>query len=144
MIRELAQVIQVEAEQLLVTTELKSGCGSCAQQSTCGAGIISKAFTDRRAQFHVPKPSGDFQPGQQVELLLPEQAVTRYSLLLYGIPIAMLLLVAVLLTNMTSLSEGWIILVAFIGFGLSFVGLQRWLRQRDVQVSRLLMVKQID
>lgn len=144
MIRELAQIISVETEQLVVTTELKSGCGSCVQQSTCGAGIISKAFADRRAEFRVQKPAGNFYPGQQIELLLPEQAITQYSLLLYGAPIFVLLAVAVLLTQAGIMSEGWVILWAFVGFGLSFVGLKRWLHHRDIQVSQLLSVKQID
>lgn len=144
MIRELAEVVAVEADRLVVSTELKTGCGSCAQQSTCGAGIISKAFSDRRAEFHVRRPAGEFQPGQHIELLLPEQALTQLSLLMYGIPLLALLVTALGLTLLTTISEGWVIISAFLSFGLSFYGLKRWLHHRDVQVSQLLRVQQID
>src|SRR5690554_7289758 len=144
MIRELAHVVAVEADSLVVSTELKTGCGSCAQQSTCGAGIISKAFSDRRAEFQVRKPAGEFQPGQQIELLLPEQALTQLSLLMYGMPLLALLVTALGLTQLTSISEGWVIISAFLSFAFSFYVLRRWLHHRDVQVSQLLRVQQID
>lgn len=144
MIRELAEVVAVSEHSLRVSTELKTGCGSCAQQSTCGAGIISKAFSDRRAEFDVRKPEGQFQQGQLIELLLPEQALTQLSLMLYGLPLLALMATAMVLGNITGITEGWVIIGAFISFGFSFYGLKRWLHHRDVQVSQLLSVQQID
>lgn len=144
MIRELAEVVAINTDTLRVSTELKTGCGSCAQQSTCGAGIISKAFSDRRAEFEVRKPAGQFYLGQHIELLLPEQALTQLSLLMYGVPLLALMLSAIVLGQVTMLSEGWVILSAFASFALSFYGLKRWLHHRDVQVSQLLSVQQID
>ncbi|MGI0152285.1 SoxR reducing system RseC family protein [Pseudidiomarina sp. WS423] len=143
MIRELAEVIAVDESSLLVATQLKTGCSGCAQQNTCGAGVISKAFADRRAQFRVAKPMGDFRVGEQLELLLPEQTLTHFSLLMYGLPIVVLTLLAMLLTKFTSWPEGWIILTAFAGFGLSFIGLKKWLSQRDIQINKQLKVEQI-
>ncbi|WP_417664080.1 SoxR reducing system RseC family protein [Pseudidiomarina donghaiensis] len=144
MIRELAEIVAVYDDSLQVSTELKTGCGSCAQQSTCGAGIISKAFSDRRAEFLVRKPEGQFQVGQMIELLLPEQALTQLSLMLYGLPLLALMITAVGLGELAGVSEGWVIISAFASFGLSFYGLKRWLHHRDVQVSQLLSVQQID
>lgn len=144
MIRELAEVIAVESDFLLVSTELKTGCNGCAQQNTCGAGVISKAFSDRRAEFRVYKPKGQFSPGQQIELLLPEQALTRYSLAVYLLPILVLLLIAIVTGQLLLWSEGWVILSAFSGFAFSFYLLRHWLQQRDIQVAQLLSVQQID
>lgn len=144
MIRELAEVIAVESNFLLVSTELKTGCTGCAQQNTCGAGVISKAFSDRRAEFRVHKPEGQFSPGQQIELLLPEQALTRYSLAVYLLPILVLLLIAIATGQLLLWSEGWVILSAFSGFAFSFYLLRHWLQQRDIQVAQLLSVQQID
>lgn len=144
MIRELAEVIAVESNFLLVSTELKTGCTGCAQQNTCGAGVISKAFSDRRAEFRVHKPEGQFSPGQQIELLLPEQALTRYSLAVYLLPILVLLLIAIATGQLLLWSEGWMILSAFSGFAFSFYLLRHWLQQRDIQVAQLLSVQQID
>ncbi len=143
MIREIAEIVAVEKQRLVVSTQLKTGCGGCAQQNTCGAGIISKAFSDRRAEFSVSRPAGDFHVGQQIELLLPEVALTKFSLLMYGIPILTLLLIASVLSNVAWMSEGWVIIAAFVGFGLSFKGLRSWMKKRDLQVSQLLSVQQI-
>lgn len=142
MIREHAHIVAVESDYLLVSTQLKTGCGSCQQQNTCGAGIISKAFSDRRAEFRIAKPSqGHFRAGEMVELLLPETALTRLSLLLYGTPIAALLGVAVITTSALQWPEGAVILASIGAFGASFWGLKRWLKQHDVRVNQLLAVQ---
>lgn len=143
MIREVAIVQAVEAEYLEVTTELKTGCGSCAQQSTCGAGIISKAFSDRRATFRVARPEGQFTVGETIELQMPEQALTQASLLIYGMPLVVLLAVAIIAQSVFGLSEGISIIAALIGFAASFVALKRWYQMRDLHVSRLLEVRQL-
>lgn len=143
MIREVAVVQAIEADYLEVSTELKTGCGGCAQQSTCGAGIISKAFSDRRATFRVARPEGRFTVGETVELLMPEQALTQASLLIYGIPLLTLITIAVLAQGIMGISEGVSIIVAMIGFAASFIGLKRWYQMRDLQVTQLLQVRQL-
>ncbi|MDX1704893.1 SoxR reducing system RseC family protein [Pseudidiomarina sp.] len=143
MIREVAQITAIHPDSLQVTTELKTGCSGCKQQSTCGAGIVSKAFSDRRAEFLVQRPPGDFMVGQQVELLLPEAVLTRFSLLIYMVPILVLLLSAILLTQALEWPEGQAILGSLLTFGASFWLVRRWLHLRDVQVTQLLSVQQI-
>lgn len=135
MIRELAEVVAVDGQRITVSTELKTGCGSCEQQSVCGAGIISKVFSNRQAQFEVIS-SVAVTPGQQVELLIPEQVITRFSLLMYGLPILSLAVVAALLQSLSTLPEGLIILFSFAAMWLSFRGLRRYLRQRDVKLQQ--------
>ncbi|RUO57880.1 SoxR reducing system RseC family protein [Pseudidiomarina insulisalsae] len=143
MIREVALVQAVTDDYLEVTTELKTGCGGCAQQSTCGAGIISKAFSDRRARFRVARPAGDFQVGETVELLMPEQALTKASLLIYGLPLVALFAMAALTQGLLALSEGVAILLSLGAFAGSFVLLKRWYQMRDLRVTQLLQVRQL-
>lgn len=144
MIREVAVIQAIEADTLLVSTELKSGCSGCAQQSNCGAGIISKAFSDRRAEFRVGKPAGmNFKVGEQIELLMPEQMLTRASLLIYGVPLVALLTTALIAQLLLGISEGKAILLSLFGFAASFWGLKRWFQMRDVKVSQLLQVQQM-
>lgn len=143
MIREVAVIQAIEADHLEVSTDLKTGCGGCAQQSTCGAGVISKAFSDRRATFRVARPKGSFAVGETVELLMPEQALTQASLLIYGIPLIALLSVAIIAQTLFGLSEGVSIVAALIGFAASFVALKRWYQMRDLQVTQLLEVRQL-
>ncbi|CAB0149843.1 hypothetical protein PSI9734_00421 [Pseudidiomarina piscicola] len=144
MIRELATVQAIEGDILKVTTELKSGCSGCEQQSHCGAGIISKAFSDRRAEFSVNKPHGvEVAVGEQIELLLPEQMLTRASLLIYGLPLFALLGTAIIAQFMFGVSEGIAILLSLGGFAASFWALKHWFQMRDLKVSKLLQVQQM-
>lgn len=143
MIRELATIQTIADDYLEVSTELKTGCGSCAQQNTCGAGVISKAFSDRRATFRVNRPAGEFSVGEQVELLLPEQMLTQASLLIYGVPLIALFLMAVLSQSLLGFSEGVTIIAAFTAFIGSFWALKQWFKRRDIQVSQFLKVQQL-
>lgn len=144
MIRERAEIVTVHDDYLTVSTELKSGCGSCAQQNSCGAGIISKAFADRRAQFVVQRPmGGQFAVGDQIELALPQTMLTRFSLWVYGLPLLVLVALALIGQQALGWSEGYVIVVALSGFAASFVVIRHWLKLRDVQVSQLLQIQQI-
>ncbi|KPD22815.1 MULTISPECIES: SoxR reducing system RseC family protein [Idiomarina] len=138
--KEIAEVTAVEGNRVTVTTELKTACSGCAQVSNCGAGILSKVFADRNAQFTVVTEQA-FRPGELVQLEVPDTAVTRFALLLYGLPILMLLLIAVLLENTGTLTEGFIILLSFAGFALTFWGLKRWFRKRDIQVNAMVKLE---
>ncbi|MDV6315345.1 SoxR reducing system RseC family protein [Idiomarina sp. HP20-50] len=140
--KEIAEVVAVEGNRVTVTTELKTACSGCAQVSNCGAGILSKVFADRNAQFTVLTEQA-FAPGDQVQLEVPEAAVTRFALVLYGLPILMLLLVAVLLENMGTLSEGVVILLSFTGFAITFWGLKHWFRKRDIQVNAMVKLETV-
>ncbi len=144
MIRERAEIVAIHDDYLTVSTELKSGCGGCVQQNTCGAGIISKAFADRRAEFIVQRPSGmQFALGDQIELALPQTMLTRFSLWVYGLPLLVLLTSALITQLGLGWSEGYVIVTAALGFISSFVLIRQWLKLRDVQVSQLLQIQQI-
>jgi sigma-E factor negative regulatory protein RseC len=144
MIRERAEIVALHDDYLTVSTELKSGCGGCAQQNSCGAGIISKAFADRRAEFIVQRPPGTaFAVGDQIELALPQTMLTRFSLWVYGLPLLVLLAIALTTQLALGWSEGYVIVAALVGFATSFVLIRHWLKLRDVQVSQLLQIQQI-
>ena len=106
--KELAQVVAVDGQRVTVSTQLKSACSGCEQNTTCGAGILSKVFSDRHSTF-VVKTESPVAVGEYVELSIPEQQVTRFALLLYGLPVVTLLLLASVLTSLTAMTEGYII-----------------------------------
>lgn len=78
-----------------------------------------------------------------MQLEVPETAVTRFALLLYGLPILTLLLLAVLLENTGTLPEGFVILLSFAGFAFTFWGLKRWFRKRDIQVNAMVKLETV-
>lgn len=140
MMTEIAEVVAVSGQRVTVATQLKTGCGSCAQQSNCGAGIISKVFANRRANFEV-QTDIPVTPGQQVELLIPEQVITRFSLLMYTLPIAILAIVAGLLQSFSTAPEGLIILLSFASMMLSFLGIKHYLKNRDMRLQQRVSIR---
>ncbi|MGM0481399.1 MAG: SoxR reducing system RseC family protein [Pseudomonadota bacterium] len=137
--KEIAEVVAVQGNRITLTTQLKTACSGCSQKTTCGAGILSKLFADRNAQFTVISDTR-VEPGEQVEISMPEQQVTRFALLLYGMPILMLLLSAVVLTSFQTLPEWLIILLSFGSFAAAFVALKHWFQKRDVKVNQMIQI----
>ena len=137
--KELAEVVAVDGDRITLTTQLKTACSGCEQNTTCGAGILSKVFADRHADFVVISDV-PVNVGERVEISMPESQVTRFALLLYGLPIGILLLVASLLTSATTLPEGSVILLAFASMALSFLGLRQWFKTRDIKVNQLIQL----
>lgn len=137
--KEIAEVVAVDGRRITLSTQLKTACSGCQQNTSCGAGILSKVFADRNARFTVDSEL-PVQIGDHVEITMDEADFTRYALLLYGLPIIGLFIVAMLLTQLSSLSEGIIILLSFSGFGAIFWALKQWFRQRDVKVQQLIRI----
>ena len=137
--KEIADVVAVNGHKITLTTELKTACSGCAQQSHCGAGLLSKLFADRHTTF-VVHSTETVAVGDRVEVQMSEANFTRYALLMYGMPIVCLLLAAALLTTFTLLPELLIIGLSFLAFGGCFVGLKRWFKNRDVKIQQLLRV----
>lgn len=137
--KEVAEVVAVDGNRITVTTELKTACSGCAQNTTCGAGLLSKMFADRHAQFTVVSEQ-PVKVGERVELSVPESEFTRFALMLYGLPILALTLIAMVLTSLSQLPEWLVIVLAFAGFAASFVGLKHWFRRRDVKVNQLVQI----
>jgi len=135
MIREIAEVVAIDGTRIKVSTALKTGCSGCAQVKTCGAGMLSSLFENRRAEFEL-ETDLPLQLGDRVELQIPEQVITGFSLLLYGLPLLMLLSSALVLQLALQLPEGTVIVGAFTITGLTFWGLRRYFRGRDVHVTQ--------
>lgn len=142
MIRELAEVVAVNGQQVTVSTELKTGCGSCQQQNSCGAGVIARVFSERKAQFEITSDL-PLAVGQQVELLIPEDIITRFSLMLYGLPILALLLVAVIMQVATPAPEWVAILLSLGAMWSTFGALKHYFKNRDVKLQQGVSIRAI-
>lgn len=137
MIRELAEVTAVDSDWVEVATKLKSGCSGCEHQNHCGAGLLSKALPQRngRLQFAMKH---NFQVGEQVELLMPEQSMVRFSLMLYGIPMLALMISAMIGHWFWPNQEGLVIGFTVVTTAVSLILLKRYLHGRDGQIRRAL------
>lgn len=137
--RELGEIISVDGEQLTVRTRLKDGCSGCAQRSTCGAGLLSKAFPQRRGEFKV-SAEGQFSIGDQVEVHLPDNALSGLALAMYLLPLIALISGAALGSWLIPEHEAGAIGAGFLAFGLSFLLLRRVLWHRRARVQQLLTI----
>jgi len=90
MIKELANVIAIEAGQVTVTSQIKSTCSGCAQVDTCGSGQIAKALPQAKLTLTLPyeKNSGKMlKPGDCVVLALPEKHILSSAGQVYLLPL---------------------------------------------------------
>lgn len=154
MLKEQGLVVAIEDDTAMVQTVSKTSCNSCQVNSTCGTGIISKAFGER--SFITPMQNRiNAQEGDQVEVGIPEDLVIKASFLVYLLPLA-LMFVSVLVASywLTDLAEPWLILLAFVtlvlGFKLVKLFEQKASKNKQLEpvllriVSRPIDVKQIE
>ena len=90
MIKELANVIAIEAGQVTVTSQIKSTCSGCAQVDTCGSGQIAKALPQAKLTLTLPynETSGEMlKPGDCVVLALPEKHILSSAGQVYLLPL---------------------------------------------------------
>jgi sigma-E factor negative regulatory protein RseC len=90
MIKELANVIAIEAGQITVESQIKSTCSGCAQVDTCGSGQIAKALPQAKLSLILPydKVSGEtLKNGDCVVLALPEKHILTSASQVYLFPI---------------------------------------------------------
>ena len=95
MLEETAQVVAVQGSEVWVETERRSSCSSCAVNKGCGSAALAKVLGQRRSRVralsHIPLGVGD-----RVVIGIREKALVRGSLAVYAVPVAMLLLGAVI------------------------------------------------
>ncbi len=114
--REVARVLKIEKKILEVEAfsgENTSSCSACALNTVCGS----------KKKMHVVNPNGyDVKVGDMVEIEIPDHvSVSALSGLLYGIPVAIVLSVSMILTY-------WFGINNYLSLGISggAVGLYYW------------------
>ncbi len=90
MITERAIVRQTNGAQVELELERESSCGGCELRDGCGVGALGRLLARRRKSLRIDTERR-LEPGDRVLLALPERALVRLSLLLYGLPLAGLL-----------------------------------------------------
>jgi sigma-E factor negative regulatory protein RseC len=132
MITALATVVTVEEApsgyNVGVTCEQQTSCSHCSSQKSCGTGIVSKAVGNKSHawRFHTEE---QVQPGQIIEIGLPEKNLIQFASIVYILPILALITGAVVGQSLVSPvfggGEGWTILLS----GL-FMAAGVWLARR--------------
>lgn len=115
MIEEQVVVTSHTSQGVWIEGMQQSACGSCAAKSGCGQHALSQL--GRKVSLWLPNASTlngtgsveSLQVGQQIIVGLPEDAILRSTLVLYGTPL-MFLIVGALLGNLGAGEVGAIVL----------------------------------
>jgi sigma-E factor negative regulatory protein RseC len=119
MVEESALVLKVDSDTVWVQAIQQTACGSCQAQKGCGHSLLAKVG-QKQIEIPVSRNGLDVQVNDQVMIGVPEQAIIRSSLMMYGIPLISMILVALLGTGL-GIREGGIIILSFVSLIAGFV-----------------------
>ena len=120
MVEESASVVKVEGEVVWVQAIQQTACGSCQAQKGCGHSLLAKVG-QKQIELPVARNGVEVVEQDQVIIGVPEQAILRSSLLMYGVPLFAMILVALIAATVGA-PEGYIVITAFIALIMGFVG----------------------
>lgn len=124
MIEETAVVSAVNASGVRVAAARNSACAQCSSKSNCSQGVLSEWGKGKTVEIEVDNPDALIVAiGQSVIIGLEEGGLVRASLLLYLLPLA-LLIVGALLGSALGWAE-WQQVLLSLGLMLSGFGLAR-------------------
>jgi sigma-E factor negative regulatory protein RseC len=141
LIEEIAQVVDVEGDHLVVEIQRQSACGGCAVNKGCGTAVLQKVLGRKRSLIELSYDQKQFTNnkisiGDSVILGLPERALVKGSAAVYALPLCFLILFAILgeivaeqmsVSNVDSIS----IMFAIVGLMVALI----WLRLFSSRVS---------
>ncbi|CAM3509988.1 SoxR reducing system protein RseC [Vibrio aerogenes CECT 7868] len=70
--------------------EQQTSCSHCASSSSCGTGVVSKAVGNKSLSWSL-ETQQKLEPGQMVEIGLPEKSLLQSALIVYLFPLLMLI-----------------------------------------------------
>lgn len=123
MVEESARVLKVEGDVVWVQAIAKSACGSCQAQKGCGHSLLAKTG-QKQIDLPVDRNGIHVQENDQVIIGVPEQAILRSSLLMYGTPLIAMIIVA-MVASLFGIEEKLSVLLAFTALVLGFVWVNR-------------------
>lgn len=133
MLEETAQVVDVNLGEVWVETQRRSACSSCSVNKGCGTAAISRALGNRRSIVRV-LASMPLKAGDEVIIGIREHALVKGSLAVYAVPLALLLLGALLgelgaQSFLWQSAEAASIVLGLSGFAVGLFWLRRFTRQ---------------
>ena len=124
MIEEQAIVTEIEEDLAMIQMQRHSACSHCELSRGCGTGAIGRLLGHRSKPLTI-RNRYNLKPGDSVVLGMPDEALLKASLLIYGLPLAGLIGGGLVAQWAFSESELYVFIFAVAGFiaGLTFSGL---------------------
>jgi sigma-E factor negative regulatory protein RseC len=137
LIEQQAVVTQYDDKTVWLEAERESTCSSCQMKQGCGTGLLSNHVGNRFSQIAVNKIA-DVQLGQQVKLIIPEQALLQGAMLMYIFPLVLLFLFAAL-AKVVNLNEFMEIFAGFSGLFIGFYIVRLRMRNRKDNIQTTIV-----
>ena len=101
MIEQKATIVELEDKIAWVQAERQSTCGQCAVRQGCGTGLLAKHVGKKFSRIAVSRTE-NMEPGQQVTVSIPEEALVQGAALMYLLPLLSMFAAAVTIRTL-----GW-------------------------------------
>lgn len=131
MIEESARVTKVDNDNVWIQAIAQSACGSCQAQKGCGHSLLAKVG-QKQIDLVLPRDGLHLAIDDYVIIGVPEQAVLRSSLIMYGLPL-LVMMVAVMFSHLSGFSEPATILLAFVGLVGGFVWVNKFSQRSGLE-----------
>lgn len=143
MIEEHAVIIGMEQDQAVLEVVRRVPCGLCGKTRGCGISLWGGLLGHRAKALRATNAIGA-KMGDQVIIGVDERALLSSSLLVYGIPGALLLTGAAIgsaIPNTTTASDGWAAVGAVAGLllGILWVRLHLGARNLDPRYQPVIL-----
>ncbi|MCP4876703.1 MAG: SoxR reducing system RseC family protein [Gammaproteobacteria bacterium] len=141
MITEAAVVKRCDGRQVELELQRGSTCAGCDLNQACGTGALGRLLGQRRKPLIIDTEH-EYAPGDRLLLGLPESALVKVSLTIYGLPL-LGMVVAGLLAVLASAAEILVVLIAIIGFfcGYKFATYLTQKLEQDLLVPHIIEIE---
>lgn len=117
MIEESAVVTRVGPGLVWIAGQQNSACGGCMQQAECGTATLAKLLPKREFAVACELP---LQAGDKVRVAIDDSSLLLVSLLVYGLPLAVMLLAVACVQFFLPVFVAWLPEVALSALLLAF------------------------
>lgn len=142
MILETGRVLAVEPKGLWVETLQGSACGSCRAQKGCGQRLLANLGGNASHLWVLldGRDAAHYCVGDEVQVGIPEDVITRGAFLVYMLPLAAML-VAVIFAHSRSMGDAATAACALVGLllGAAIVRLRSWQIRFDTRLQPVLV-----
>jgi sigma-E factor negative regulatory protein RseC len=120
MVEQEGEVLEIQGQYALISPRSGNACGTCAPAQGCGVANLARLFGARQPGVRVLNTLGA-RVGDRVIVSLPDDALLKTSLVVYGLPLAAMLVFAVVTDVVLRWaavlnSDPWLILASGVGF----------------------------
>ena len=115
MITETGKIVAIESVQGEMVAQVecisKSACSSCNNNTSCGVGVVSKAFSDKSHYIELPYKEG-MVVDHFIELQISDGDLIKSATLIYLLPLFFFITSALMIKTFFAVNEGLLIITS--------------------------------